>query len=361
MIPKTRPDEKETIFLTNPEMVKSVDTGNGGLEEGVEWNVYDFIYTRIVQDKERKENREANESGVELSLSYEDSIDIKKGEFPQIEEILKDETETSCEDLSEGEGVILEKERKESKDERNKEESNKDLKNAWKGERREGERREEKKERKNEEKQLKNEKKREKEKDRDPKSDEEDSSKYKFITKRIDSTKIFNKKPVPLEVMSSQVKDIRMEVSGPVRSGAIIFTKTKRGTFFCMGTDGVYGDLTDFAGGVKKGESAVVGGLRELEEESLGVFGKVEEGSIKNSLCFYTHNMLIMFIYLPVDMEETKESFKSKLGDKEKAEIGSLVWLDKKTFLDSINGKGMKMYSRVKKILSRVTEIISAL
>ena len=48
-------------------------------------------------------------------------------------------------------------------------------------------------------------------------------------------------------------------------------------TYFCLGIDSNFGDLTDFGGGMKKNETFINCGLRELEEESKGVFGEIKE------------------------------------------------------------------------------------
>jgi hypothetical protein len=198
-------------------------------------------------------------------------------------------------------------------------------------------------------------------------SSDKKNSKYKLINRRIDFNRIRHKKANNLEVHTSVCKNIRIDFEGPIRSGAIIYTHHLGKTYFCMGIDSCYGDLTDFAGGVKKGESILTGGLRELHEESLGIFGELGEKDIAENLSFYSNNMVIMFIRLAVDIEKTKNDFSNLVKEKEdghfanKLEVSNICWLDKGDFLDSIACKGRKMYNRVQKILSKVTEIISAL
>ena len=184
---------------------------------------------------------------------------------------------------------------------------------------------------------------------------------YRLINRRIDYSKIRHKNAKSLEVHTSICKNVKLWGDHPLRSGAIIYTHHEGKTYFCMGEDASYGDLTDFAGGVKKGESILEGGLRELEEESQGVFGKLEVKDIENSLAFYSSNMLIMFIRLDVDMKKIKKKFQSKYRYTEDDEVSNIVWLEKEEFLEAILGKGRRVYSRVKKILSNVTNIIQAL
>lgn len=195
-------------------------------------------------------------------------------------------------------------------------------------------------------------------------SDSETSGKYRLITKRIDSSRIRHKIET-FEINTCKCKNVVFPVDGNIRSGAIIYTHSGDKTYFCMGIDSMFGDLTDFAGGVKKTDPSVIsGGLRELEEESLGIFGKLNETNVANSLAFYTNNMLVMFIKLDVDMDQIHKKFVSAFSGNTSGkdlEVSGIVWLEKEEFLNSISCKGRRMYSRVRKILNRVVEIIAAL
>lgn len=211
----------------------------------------------------------------------------------------------------------------------------------------------------------------------DENHNEPPTSKYKLITRRIDSNKIRHKIANNPEIHTSVCKNIKLGDETPVRSGAIIYKQYKGKTYFCLGVDSRYGDLTDFAGGVKKDEmilenGIITGGLRELEEESLGIFGKLSFKDVSENLGFYSSNMLIMFIKLDVDIEATQKDFISKVermkskivGDfsiGKELEVSEICWMEKDDLLESISGRGKRLYSRVRKILSKVTEIISAL
>jgi len=197
------------------------------------------------------------------------------------------------------------------------------------------------------------------------KSDEEQNSpkkkesKYTLITRRIDVNRIRHKTAKNLEVYTSLVKNIKMEMENPIRCGVIIYTHYKGKTYFCLGVDSAYGDLTDFGGGVRKSETIVEGGLRELKEESRGVFGEILSEELDNCMAFYTNNMMIVFIKRNVNIDECREKFKKEaLVDEE---VSDICWLEKGDFLNSISGKGRRIYSRVKKILFKVSDIISAM
>ena len=201
---------------------------------------------------------------------------------------------------------------------------------------------------------------------------ENSNNRYKLITKRIDNNRIRNKALKTLEVHTSVCKNVSMNKDISCRSGAIIYTKHQGRTYFCMGVDSCYGDLTDFAGGVKKDETVLEGGLRELDEESQGIFGKFTVEQISDCLSFYCANMMIIFIKLDVDMEKSRQLFSSRVREKTlidnnfRLEVSDIAWLETSEFLQAIEGqeisyKGRRMYSRVRKILTKVVDIIKAL
>ena len=188
------------------------------------------------------------------------------------------------------------------------------------------------------------------------------ANRYKLVTRRIDNGRIRHKSVKNMEVFTSALKNVKMTGDGPIRSGAIIYTHFQGKTYFALGQDSVYGDLTDFSGGKKQGESIIEGGLRELEEESLGVFNKICVSDVKDCMGFYTNNMLIMFIHLDVNMQRIVQEFDRRLGEKsesENLEVNQIVWVEKSDFLNIIEGKGRRLYSRVRRLLSKVTDIIA--
>ena len=129
-----------------------------------------------------------------------------------------------------------------------------------------------------------------------------------------------------------------------------------------MGIDTKSGNLTDFAGGVTKGETVVEGGLRELEEESLGIFGHLTKYDVENTISFHCHNMITMFIELNVDMDNVSFNFREKIKNIEEPEVCDIVWLETKDFLESVHGRRYtKLYIRVRRLLNQVTSTIEEL
>jgi hypothetical protein len=196
-------------------------------------------------------------------------------------------------------------------------------------------------------------------------------SKYKLITRRIDFPKIQHKKDTGFSINTSTCRRIHLPADGNIRSGAIIYTHWKGQTYFCLGVDSDYGDLTDFAGGVKKTDvdangntSVIIGGLRELREESLGVFGDLTPEDVADDIVFWSNNMAIIFIELAVNPFEIQKEFMKRFSnhaDKKNLEVSELRWLTLEDFRDSILSRGERLYSRVRKILSRVINIVEVL
>lgn len=184
---------------------------------------------------------------------------------------------------------------------------------------------------------------------------------YKRITRRIDSVKIRNNQKKDIEVNSVSTSELCMSRDTPIRAGAIIYTKKNGVTYFCLGVDTESGNLTDFGGGVKKDESVIDGSLRELAEESLDVFGVIRLENLERSTTFHTYNMAIVFIPLDIDINEISQNFSEKISEKENPEVCDIVWLSTEEFLESIHGRGMKLYIRVRKLLAKVTSDISKL
>lgn len=184
---------------------------------------------------------------------------------------------------------------------------------------------------------------------------------YKLVTRRIDTSKIRLSQRKELEVKTSTTHEMNVVKENAVRSGAIIYTKVNGKTYFCLGIDTESKNLTDFGGGVKKGETIVEGGLRELEEESQGVFGIIKPKDVGYTVSFHCHNMAIMFIKLSVDINDINKRFRERITVMPSMEVSGITWLDTEEFLESIHGRGQKLYIRVTNLLSKVTNVIKDL
>ena len=165
-----------------------------------------------------------------------------------------------------------------------------------------------------------------------------DTNPYKLVTRRIDSNKIRLGQKKDIEVHISSAHEMDVIKDNPGRSGAIIYTHVNGQTLFCLGIDTESRDLTDFGGGVKKEETPVEGGLRELHEESQGIFGDLTPKDVENSIMFHSHNMGIMFINMDINPYEIDKRFQSQIDINPCPEVSGIVWLTTRELLESIHG-----------------------
>lgn len=152
------------------------------------------------------------------------------------------------------------------------------------------------------------------------------------------------------------IREIDITKIKPSRSGAIVYTVYKNKTYFIMAIDTESGNVTDFAGGVRyvKKENVLDGGLRELTEESLGIFGEISIEEIKNFLAVYDEDNLIIFIRLNIDIKSKYEEFKNRLKCIHNPEVNDLRFLDKQAFIALCNGDKVGdniMYTRIRLLL----------
>lgn len=138
------------------------------------------------------------------------------------------------------------------------------------------------------------------------------------------------------------------------RSGAIIYKLTDQGLKFFLGIDTIFNEYTDFGGGVKKDDLTVIdGGLRELTEESIGIFGIIKSEELKNFLTLYTNRTMIMFIKTDIDENKITELFNERVKYIENPEVNGIAWLTTSEFISLLNGN--KVHDRL--IFARIRDI----
>jgi hypothetical protein len=116
---------------------------------------------------------------------------------------------------------------------------------------------------------------------------------------------------------------------------------------FALGKDTIFGELTDFGGGVKyhKDGDALNGALREFMEESLLSFGVVKPIDLRCSLAIYDNSTVVIFYYTRVDPREVVRTFRRRSEVLEKLEVRDIVWLSLQELTKAIEAEDI--YSRV--------------
>ncbi|SNW62908.1 Diadenosine tetraphosphate (Ap4A) hydrolase [Orpheovirus IHUMI-LCC2] len=120
-----------------------------------------------------------------------------------------------------------------------------------------------------------------------------------------------------------------------------------------FGVSTLYNELSDFGGGLKRIEDRIIGALRELFEESLGVFGNITIDQIPNdSVVVYDNYMFIIF--LPIQGQTTEYYSSQYLDalnrrpDPSKEEVSSIIWLTFEGMNQCVTGFGpYKVYNLI--------------
>lgn len=137
-----------------------------------------------------------------------------------------------------------------------------------------------------------------------------------------------------------------------VRAGIIPYTMYDGKLYFGFGVDTTYGDLTDFGGGVQKSDkNPINGAIREFREESLGVFDPICDEDIYTKYMIYTDKILTILVYYDVNPKCIIDNFRQKVSSIEKPEVKDIIWLSKEDLLNSVLGKGSRIYYRVRHLL----------
>lgn len=141
------------------------------------------------------------------------------------------------------------------------------------------------------------------------------------------------------------------------RAGVIpyIYDKGTDELFFLLGLDKKAKELTDFGGGVKNGETALMAACREFQEESRSLFDE-RYYNINNYIKYISlsdNEMSILF--LPVGkrwFDQAKISFEKNESIKKTDEMSIVEWHNLDSFCDlSFNPKKTKMWRKVQKFL----------
>lgn len=149
------------------------------------------------------------------------------------------------------------------------------------------------------------------------------------------------------------------------RAGIIPFTKNDKGRIvFGLGLDSRTHELTDFGGSLHHGEKTVEGALRELEEESLGLFSNLKVEDIMDCVVIYNHRNFIIFLHFDSDesLSRISQLFLERHEVQEyDPEICSIVWMDWKNLVKIImrNERPTFMFERVRKFLLEAIEELS--
>lgn len=145
------------------------------------------------------------------------------------------------------------------------------------------------------------------------------------------------------------------------RAGIIPYTIIGRKILICLGRDREYKELTDFGGGysIKRDGNLANCALRELKEESLGLFNlQIED--IFNDSCIIMGDTLIIFHRIKIDEALSSVERFNKLLQKfniNDVEVDSIQWVHLSQLPEYI--KTGHLYDRVGEMLLPVLDNIT--
>ena len=95
------------------------------------------------------------------------------------------------------------------------------------------------------------------------------------------------------------------------RSGVILYTTYENEVFFFMGMDAKSHQLSDFGGGtkIKSKLNPITEALREFHEETLNIFKKFTVDQIKDNICLFDKENLIILINVNLNIKKTFEKY----------------------------------------------------
>lgn len=112
------------------------------------------------------------------------------------------------------------------------------------------------------------------------------------------------------------------------RAGVIPYTVIDDEKWFCLGVDSQHGTLTDFGGSVKKYETFAAAAVRELYEETLGVFKFSPHMIYNHTISIYDKNMIIMFAQVATSSISAITTQFHKLYSKvRRCENSNIMWI----------------------------------
>lgn len=130
--------------------------------------------------------------------------------------------------------------------------------------------------------------------------------------------------------------------------------------FFLLGQDHQSGDITDLGGGVKKYESTLAAALREFEEESDEILGRLHPNDFVCSVALLDGQMGALFIPLSekwyTDAPKLFEDRKKHQRKKTHSEIDHLIWFNAEEFQKISKPEASaktKMWKRLRKFYHR--------
>lgn len=155
-----------------------------------------------------------------------------------------------------------------------------------------------------------------------------------------------------------EIEKIEWDYCAFLRSGVIPYTVLNGNLHFLLGWDAHSRgeDLSDFGGGVKKGENAFIGGTRECDEELHGCLTTREYNHIKYAIFDGTRKVKICILFCRVDeklYKTIRENF-HKNCRQTSPEMLDVQWIHEKNMIEYVkpDNYNSPIWNRIRHTLS---------
>lgn len=146
--------------------------------------------------------------------------------------------------------------------------------------------------------------------------------------------------------------------TGLLRSGIIPYVWKDGEIYFLMGVDTQTGEFSDFGGGAKANENAIVAAQRELDEESRGIIKFKDMGEIRHGMFVRRKKQKMCIMFCEILKKNFFETARDEFHMREKEgchhEMKDIVWIpgSKMIRLCQYKNRRSNVWSRVRYVLS---------
>jgi hypothetical protein len=134
------------------------------------------------------------------------------------------------------------------------------------------------------------------------------------------------------------------------RGGVIILSNVAGRTNYGLGIDRLTNELTDFGGKIRPHENSIKGALRELQEETLGIFVTPSIEDIQDCIVVHNDYILVLFIRVSLSPVEICDSFSEALRETlqsgKKTEVSGIMFFTELVFRNLLH-RTRHMYSKL--------------
>lgn len=155
------------------------------------------------------------------------------------------------------------------------------------------------------------------------------------------------------------------------RAGVIPYRVTPSGIEFALGVDRATGEVSNFAGTFKKSDVTIINtAKREFDEETHGVFGRIDDRTLKDFVAIYStaedsenydarHSATgELIIFYPCNYKKEEVIFSFEKRRKPNSEMKNIIFYSSNELIELLSGvfPGKVIYSRVRELLLKAIQ-----